>query len=93
MSSVSDIKLIRTDTTLDLSHKAEKRYRLLVPKGCRPPNIPLACGDDFPPRPRPAPTGRARPGPSISYVLFRVLDLPIPSLHFLSRKAWAGTRL
>ena len=30
MSSVSDIKLIRTDTTLDLSQKAEKRY----------PNIP-----------------------------------------------------
>ena len=29
MSSVSDIKLIRTDTTLDLSQKAEKRYRLL----------------------------------------------------------------
>ena len=27
MSSVSDIKLIRTDTTLDLSQKAEKRYR------------------------------------------------------------------
>ena len=26
MSSVSDIKLIRTDTTLDLSQKAEKRY-------------------------------------------------------------------
>ena len=25
MSSVSDIKLIRTDTTLDLSQKAEKR--------------------------------------------------------------------
>ena len=30
MSSVSDIKLIRTDTTLDLSQKAEKRYRLVV---------------------------------------------------------------
>ena len=27
MSSVSDIKLIRTDTTLDLSQKAEKRWR------------------------------------------------------------------
>lgn len=27
MSSVSDIKLIRTDTTLDLSQKAEKRCR------------------------------------------------------------------
>ena len=27
MSTVSDIKLIRTDTTLDLSQKAEKRYR------------------------------------------------------------------
>ena len=26
MNSVSDIKLIRTDTTLDLSQKAEKRY-------------------------------------------------------------------
>ena len=26
MSSVSDIKLIRTDTTLDLSQKAEKRW-------------------------------------------------------------------
>ena len=29
MSSVSDIKLIRTDTTLDLSQKAEKRCRKL----------------------------------------------------------------
>jgi len=28
MSSVSDIKLIRTDTTLDLSQKAEKRCRI-----------------------------------------------------------------
>lgn len=28
MGSVSDIKLIRTDTTLDLSQKAEKRCRL-----------------------------------------------------------------
>ena len=27
MDGVSDIKLIRTDTTLDLSQKAEKRYR------------------------------------------------------------------
>ena len=26
MNSVSDIKLIRTDTTLDLSQKVEKRY-------------------------------------------------------------------
>ena len=30
MSSVSDIKLIRTDTTLDLSQKAEKRYRSMA---------------------------------------------------------------
>lgn len=33
MSSVSDIKLIRTDTTLDLSQKAEKRYRTFPPLG------------------------------------------------------------
>ena len=33
MSSVSDIKLIRTDTTLDLSQKAEKRW----PNGPRQP--------------------------------------------------------
>ena len=33
MSSVSDIKLIRTDTTLDLSQKAEKRYRTLPRDG------------------------------------------------------------
>ena len=30
MSTVSDIKLIRTDTTLDLSHEAEKRYRSIL---------------------------------------------------------------
>ena len=29
VGDVSDIKLIRTDTTLDLSQKAEKRYCLL----------------------------------------------------------------
>lgn len=32
MSSVSDIKLIRTDTTLDLSQKAEKRCRVGSPQ-------------------------------------------------------------
>ena len=31
MSSVSDIRLIRTDTTLDLSQKAEKRYLFSFP--------------------------------------------------------------
>ena len=31
MRSVSDIKLIRTDTTLDLSHEAEKRYKAEPP--------------------------------------------------------------
>ena len=30
MSTVSDIKLIRTDTTLDLSQKAEKRWRKTI---------------------------------------------------------------
>ena len=30
VGDVSDIKLIRTDTTLDLSQKAEKRYRISV---------------------------------------------------------------
>ena len=30
VGDVSDIKLIRTDTTLDLSQKAEKRYRTLI---------------------------------------------------------------
>ena len=30
MPNISDIKLIRTDTTLDLSQKAEKRYRVRV---------------------------------------------------------------
>ena len=34
MNSVSDIKLIRTDTTLDLSQKAEKRCRKF-PAGAR----------------------------------------------------------
>ena len=32
MNSVSDIKLIRTDTTLDLSQKAEKRCRKNPPE-------------------------------------------------------------
>ena len=32
MSTVSDIKLIRTDTTLDLSQKAEKRYHYGLPR-------------------------------------------------------------
>ena len=30
LSTVSDIKLIRTDTTLDLSHEAEKRYQTVL---------------------------------------------------------------
>ncbi len=42
MSSVSDIKLIRTDTTLDLSQKAEKRCRLT-----RFPHQRFALGPQF----------------------------------------------
>ena len=49
MSSVSDIKLIRTDTTLDLSQKAEKRYRT-TPLHLPPPHkVPKACGKRIPP--------------------------------------------
>ena len=33
MSLISDIKLIRTDTTLDLSQKAEKGMRILTKIG------------------------------------------------------------
>ena len=48
MSSVSDIKLIRTDTTLDLSQKAEKRYRFLAAEAARPTCLPRACGGALP---------------------------------------------
>ncbi|XP_057391186.1 uncharacterized protein LOC130705841 [Balaenoptera acutorostrata] len=41
IEDVSDIKLIRTDTTLDLSQKAEKRYHLSASGRCRPPFIPI----------------------------------------------------
>ena len=54
MSSVSDIKLIRTDTTLDLSQKAEKRYRT-TPLHLPPPHkVPKACGKRIPPPTHPA---------------------------------------
>ncbi len=42
MSLVSDIKLIRTDTTLDLSQKAEKGMNWLRSPGeVYPPPMPL----------------------------------------------------
>ena len=41
IEDVSDIKLIRTDTTLDLSQKAEKRCRVPQPGRSRPRSIPI----------------------------------------------------
>ena len=42
IEDVSDIKLIRTDTTLDLSQKAEKRYRVTARRGHRPAVVHVA---------------------------------------------------
>jgi len=48
MSSVSDIKLIRTDTTLDLSQKAEKRYRFGAPFAPLAEFLSTPCGPALP---------------------------------------------
>ncbi|KAG6664520.1 hypothetical protein CIPAW_02G098700 [Carya illinoinensis] len=40
MGHVSDIKLIRTDTTLDLSQKAEKGMSFLSNNCSAPPHLP-----------------------------------------------------
>ena len=42
IENVSDIKLIRTDTTLDLSQKAEKRYRVTTRRCHRPADVHIA---------------------------------------------------
>lgn len=56
IEDVSDIKLIRTDTTLDLSQKAEKRYRRAPPRARPPDDVHLTLTvTRLPLRPRPAP--------------------------------------
>nr|PNR43591.1 hypothetical protein PHYPA_015972 [Physcomitrium patens] len=93
MSLVSDIKLIRTDTTLDLSQKAEKgipslsRLALIIPRP--PPHFPhtlwdisrpLRCHHSLPPAPNPAPPPKPSPSPSHSPTPRTSVTLsPVPS--------------
>lgn len=49
VGDISDIKLIRTDTTLDLSQKAEKRCQKILPGGSGAPSAvtPISGLDKF----------------------------------------------